>query len=221
MKNEYGIPLDRNGYVPSIIQKGRKHPGYSSPDGGGIAGYGYYGSELAPCRCYLCGGREGYGVMERMERHEPWNAANRQKSKELGLWVNLHRACHEEAHRDAETGRQLRADAQRAAMLRYGWTREEWIRRFGKSELSQDDCARIILTEKVSPAGVAGFRACERESAFLHGEKSGRKSAAQGDLAELVPLRIPPSAPRGCGPLENPGECAGFRVIPDGPELPY
>ena len=135
--------------------------------------------------CALCGRRN-----QKLDRHEPWGGANRQKSKELGLWVNLHRACHEEAHRDAETGRQLRADAQRAAMLRYGWTREEWIRRFGKSELSQDDCARIILTEKVSPSG---------EVLSRRGESSQRR----------------------CSPLENPGDCAGFRVILDGPELPY
>ena len=184
MKNEFGVVLDRNGYAPSILQRGRR---------------GICGGEDAPGHCYCCGRREGRGFLERLERHEPWGAANRQKSKALGLWVTLCRECHEETHRvlicrngsrprragtlddsgktsfsnpnrdsdlvrkkegadiepsaqaggdkeraSSDLGRELRADAQRAATLRYGWSREEWIERFGKSELSETEAAHII-----------------------------------------------------------------------------
>lgn len=118
-KNEFGAALDGAGYAPSIMQRGE-------------------------C-CALCG--RSWGA--KMDRHEPWGGiANREKSKALGLWVTLcHIGCHEgpgSVHDDAALARELRKDAQRAAMLRYGWSREEWIRRFGKSELSEDEAARII-----------------------------------------------------------------------------
>lgn len=132
MKNEFDAALDRNGYAPSIMQKGR------GSLLGGISG---------PDRCYCCGRGEGRGFLERLERHEPWNAANRTKSKNLGLWVTICRGCHEEAHRNRGAAEELRRDAQRAAMLRYGWSREEFIRRFGKSELSEDEAAHIIPKE--------------------------------------------------------------------------
>lgn len=124
--------LDRNGYAASIVQRGRES---------------LLGEIGGAERCYCCGRREGRGFLERLERHEPWGAANRQKSKALGLWVTVCRECHEEAHRDARAGRELRADAQRAAMLRYGWSRAEWIRRFGKSELGEAECMRIIRAD--------------------------------------------------------------------------
>ena len=127
MKNEFGAALDRAGYAPSIMQPIRQ--GHSC--------------------CYLCGKPVG---REKMDRHEPWGAANRARSKELGLWVELHHfGCHEgpgSVHADGEKARELRKDAQRAAMLRYGWSREEWISRFGKSELSETECRRLIVIGK-------------------------------------------------------------------------
>lgn len=118
MKNEFGVELSRAGYAPSIMQHNE-------------------------C-CALCG--RSWGA--KMDRHEPWGAANRQKSKELGLWVTLcHFGCHEGpggVHDDGALARQFRKDAQRAAMLRYGWSLAEWIRRFGKSELTEAEAARII-----------------------------------------------------------------------------
>lgn len=122
-ENEYGVALDAAGYAPSIIQREK-------------------------C-CANCGRRWGYGMDRKLDRHEPWGGrANRAKSKELGMWVLLcHFGCHEgpgSVHDDAELARQFRKDAQRAAMLRYGWSREEFIRRFGKSELSEEEAEHII-----------------------------------------------------------------------------
>ena len=120
--NAYGAQLDRNGYAPSIMQ-----PAWSR------------------C-CYLCGRPAGG---EKMDRHEPFGGANRQKSKALGLWVNLHHwGCHEgpgSVHGgDSAAARQLRKDAQTAAMLRYGWSRERWIAEFGKSELTEEECGKLL-----------------------------------------------------------------------------
>ena len=127
MTNEFGATLDRAGYAPSIMQVNR----------------------AGRCSCYLCGRATGYN---KLDRHEPWGAANRRKSMELGLWVLLcHEGCHEgpgSVHADGEKNRELRKDAQRAAMLRYGWSREEWIERFGKSELSEDEAKRLIVLPK-------------------------------------------------------------------------
>lgn len=107
MTNEYGATLDRNGYAPSIIQE----------DTG---------------RCYLCGARD-----QKLDRHEPFNGAMRSESKALGMWVTLcHERCHQgQAHKHFQVARQLKQEAQEAAMEEYGWTTEDFIRRFGKNWL--------------------------------------------------------------------------------------
>lgn len=113
-RNEYGAELDRAGYAPSILQR---------EDAG----------------CAICG--RTWGV--KLDRHEPWGAANREKSKELGLWIKLcHDGCHEgpgSVHADGELARAWRRRAQRAAMKEYGWDVKEWRGRFGKSEIGEDE----------------------------------------------------------------------------------
>ena len=108
MKNEYGVKLDKNGYAPSIIQEDES-------------------------RCWLCG--EGG---DNLNRHEVFGGAFREKSKRLGLWVNLHHSpCHvygeHEVHQDPEKNRALKAAAQRAAMEAYGWSIEDFRFEFGKN----------------------------------------------------------------------------------------
>jgi hypothetical protein len=103
--------LDSNGYAPSIIQSDTSS-------------------------CYLCGRRD-----RKLDRHEPFGGALRQKSKRLGMWVVLcHHPCHEGttgAHGIFEINRTLRAEAQRAAMQTYGWTTADFIREFGKNYLEE------------------------------------------------------------------------------------
>lgn len=66
MKNEFGACLDKNGYAPSIV------------------------TFDTDC-CFLCGGQD-----EKLDRHECFGGAMREKSKRLGLWVPLcHVRCHE------------------------------------------------------------------------------------------------------------------------------
>ena len=113
MKNEFGEPLDRNGYAPSIIQTQMDW-------------------------CWQCGRR----LPECLERHEVFGAANRAKSKRLGLWVHLCNECHrtgkKAVHSSCESALVLRQAAQKAAMEEYGWSMEDFIREIGKNYLTED-----------------------------------------------------------------------------------
>ena len=74
MTNEWGAELDRNGYAPSIVQADTS-------------------------KCFLC---QRSGV--KLDRHEIFGNAMRNKSKRMGLWVSLcHTPCHlTHAHGGAE-----------------------------------------------------------------------------------------------------------------------
>lgn len=205
MTNEFGAKLDRAGYAPSIMQQ----------------------TTHGRCCCYLCGKPAGY---EKMDRHEPYGGALRQKSKELGLWVLLHHwGCHEgpgSVHAGGDAARELRADAQRAAMLRYGWTREKWIEEFGKSELSEEECRRLIVVgtavkkaadgapvevDLVSDPSVAcGDTSPSQEEAktgIIASAGAGTKRRVEQILDEYFPERNKPRR-------------SAF-VILDGPDLPF
>ena len=107
MINEYGADLDRNGYAPSIIAR-------------------------TEARCFLCG-----CSVEKLDRHEIFHGAYRQKSKRLGIWVPLcHSRCHlGGAHKNAQIDLMLKKIAQEAAMNAYGLTIEGFINLFGKNYL--------------------------------------------------------------------------------------
>lgn len=108
MKNEYGAELDRNGYAPSIVYEG-----------------GY---------CFCCMMDESaFGA--NLVRHEAFGGPNRQKSKRLGLWVNLCPRCHSEIHGDARKANALRQIMQADAMHQYKWSKEDFIREIGKNYL--------------------------------------------------------------------------------------
>ena len=98
---------DKNGYAPSIMQ-----------------------TDLH--KCFRCGRTTG-----KLDRHENYGNANRQKSKRLGLWVIL---CHQECHLDGVHAQRKIAEAlkqagQVAAMKTYGWTKEDFIREIGRNYL--------------------------------------------------------------------------------------
>ena len=101
--------MDSNGYNPSII------PNHSETE------------------CWLCGGN-GRG---KMDRHEVFGGAYRQKSKAWGLWVNLcHEPCHMTSlHREHIDDTLLRKTAQIAAERVYGLSREDFIKEYGKNYL--------------------------------------------------------------------------------------
>lgn len=98
---------DKNGYAPSIMQ-----------------------TDLH--KCFRCGRTTG-----KLDRHEIYGNANRQRSKRLGLWVVL---CHQECHLDGVHAQRKIAEAlkqagQVAAMKTYGWTKEDFIREIGRNYL--------------------------------------------------------------------------------------
>ena len=189
--NAYGAEIGRNGYAPSIMQPART------------------------CCCYLCGKP---GRAYEMDRHEPFGAANRQKSKELGLWVELHHwGCHEgpgSVHGgNGEAARQLRKDAQTAAMLRFGWSRERWIAEFGKSELTEAECERLTAPAgKAAPPTVPPSPSEER-----HGnEPERRRGKKAGDIIrELWPDHATTFSGAAPG-----GGLSGFMLLND-PDMPF
>lgn len=110
MKNEFGACLDKNGYAPGIV------------------------TFDTDC-CFLCGWQD-----EKLDRHECFGGAMREKSKRLGLWVPLcHNRCHEygpnAVHRNRESRTYCQQAAQKAAMQEYGWGKEDFIREFYKNYL--------------------------------------------------------------------------------------
>ena len=106
------MTLDKNGYAESVI-----------PD-------------HSPTQCWLCD-CNGRG---KMDRHEVFGGAYRDKSKRLGLWVHL---CHQDCHLDRIHGGDrhsidlLKWEAQRCAMKKYGWTVEQFIEEFGKNYMEE------------------------------------------------------------------------------------
>jgi len=171
--NAYGAGLDRAGYAPSIIA-----------------------SRLRGRCCCLCGLPAG---REKIDRHEPWGGANRQKSKELGLWVELHHwGCHEgpgSVHGgNGDAARRLRADAQTAAMLRYGWSRERWIAEFGKSELSEDECRRLAGIPGEDERTARGSVATPQPAAPAAPLAQGSRNGASGG-SDPIPQPAAPAAP--------------------------
>ena len=105
MINEFGVKLDRNGYIPSVVQQDRVCIG---------------------CNTTLY-----------LQRHEIFHGyANRQKSKELGLWVHVCPTCHYKVHNsDGEFDLRLKELGQDVAMTVYGWDKDEFRRRFGRNYL--------------------------------------------------------------------------------------
>ena len=82
-------------------------------------------------KCFLCGSHEW------IERHHIFGGAYRSKSDRYGLTVDLCHYCHNEppmgVHHNRQTMRIVKEYGQRKAMQEQGWTKEDFIREFGKS----------------------------------------------------------------------------------------
>lgn len=99
--------MEENGYNPSIMQ------------------------EIPDHRCFLCGRTTG-----KLDRHEVFHGAYREKSKELGLWVTLCHPCHMTLHHlEPRLDKRLKRTGQSMAMRYYGWTLKKFIQEFGKNYL--------------------------------------------------------------------------------------
>lgn len=78
--------------------------------------------------CFRC------GRQCQCARHHLIGGAYRRKSDALGLYVPLCPPCHENVHTRRAPMLQLRRYAE-LKMLKAGWTREQWIKEFGKDYL--------------------------------------------------------------------------------------
>lgn len=91
--------------------------------------------------CFLCGN------YETVERHHIFQGALRKKADKLKLTVYLCPWCHQydadSVHRSGETRLILHKYGQRKAMIEQGWTKEDFIREFGKNYLSDQEIAEL------------------------------------------------------------------------------
>lgn len=83
--------------------------------------------------CKLCGSQRW------LERHHIFGGANRKKSEKYGLVVYLCHNCHNEppygVHHNRDEMLRLKQYGQKKAMLEQGWSKEDFIREFGKNYL--------------------------------------------------------------------------------------
>lgn len=91
--------------------------------------------------CFLCGN------YETVERHHIFQGALRKKADKLKLTVYLCPWCHQydadSVHRSGETRLILHKYGQRRAMIEQGWSKEDFIREFGKNYLDDDEIAAL------------------------------------------------------------------------------
>ena len=111
MTNEWGAPLDRNGYAPSVVQADTS-------------------------RCFMCM-RSGV----KLDRHEIFGNALRAKSKRMGLWVALcHEPCHlTHAHGNAQVMDWLHRVGEQACIEKYDFTIPMFRREFYNNYLEEKD----------------------------------------------------------------------------------
>ncbi len=88
-------------------------------------------------KCFLCGRN---GSTDPLDRHHIFGGAYRKKSEKYGLVVHLcHRRCHifspGSVHQNAGQMRRLHRYGQLTAMQELGWSKEDFIREFGKNYL--------------------------------------------------------------------------------------
>ena len=88
-------------------------------------------------RCYICG---RYACGDTLDKHHVFGGALRKKSEKYGLTVYLHHnECHifgaNSVHQNADINNAVKANAQAVAMRRYGWTVDDFRRKFYKNYL--------------------------------------------------------------------------------------
>jgi hypothetical protein len=87
--------------------------------------------------CFLCGKN---GWSDKLDRHHIFNKHNRNKSEKYGLVVYLcHNECHifgkNSVHMNRDVDLKLKQYGQQKAMEEQGWSKEDFIRIFGKNYL--------------------------------------------------------------------------------------
>lgn len=85
--------------------------------------------------CFLCGKN---GWSDKLDRHHIFNKHNRNKSEKYGLVVYLcHNECHifgkNAVHNNRDVDLKLKQYGQQKAMEEQGWSKEDFIKIFGKN----------------------------------------------------------------------------------------
>lgn len=118
MTNEYGEPLDRNGYASSVFS--------DEPV------CWYRDHDTRPATSCYCGSTDAV-------RHEIFHAdmsgTLRSRSKEYGAWLYLCPVHHGHVHNYPQFYKPLQAEAQRRVMDQYGWDIDAFRARFEKNYL--------------------------------------------------------------------------------------
>lgn len=81
-------------------------------------------------KCFIC------GKWANLERHHVFNGPFRKKADKMGYVVDLCHFCHNEpggVHFNQELDNGLKAYFQKIAMEEHGWTKEDFIREFGRN----------------------------------------------------------------------------------------
>ena len=138
--------------------------------------------------CWLCGRN---GTAEPLDKHHIFGGAYRKKSEKYGLTVCLcHNSCHifgeRAVHNCRETMDALHKYGQKLAMEQQGWTKEDFIREFGRNYLEASECAgaaRMDRSEGERRAAEAARRPAEREP-------GGACSAGRGGTPEWASFRV-------------------------------
>jgi len=98
--------------------------------------------------CFLCGN------YETVERHHIFQGALRKKADRLKLTVYLCPWCHQydadSVHRSGETRMILHKYGQRKAMIEQGWSKEDFIREFGRNYLDDREIAELYDAPEIS-----------------------------------------------------------------------
>ncbi len=108
--------------------------------------------------CFLCGN------YETVERHHLFGGPLRKKADRLKLTVMLCPWCHQydadSAHRSAEARLYLHRYGQRKAMEEQGWSKDDFIREFGRNYLDEEDLTEdgYLREDEAAEGSGEGFR---------------------------------------------------------------
>lgn len=91
-----------------------------------------YAPSIMPLKSFKCYHCDKY---KDTARHEIFGGPLRSKSKQYGLWVNVCPTCHAEIYGSGQLQAEYHALAQHIAMQHYGWTVQDFRKRFYKNYL--------------------------------------------------------------------------------------
>ena len=104
---------------------------------------------MAQGTCFLC------DCWDELETHHIFAGNPRRKKSDIyGLTVRLCRGCHQEKNESGHKGKAVREYlhkyGQRKAMIEQGWSKEDFIREFGRNYLDDQEIAELHDAHEIS-----------------------------------------------------------------------